>query len=424
MSRADAPLRAGGGAPRAPKRFRAGTQRTIAPAETVARVRPLMPVLGITRVANITGLDSIGVHAVMVCRPNARSVAVSQGKGLDLDAARASGLMEALESFHAERVDHPLRLASYNDMRFTRPVIDLAGLPRIAASPFHPARRLLWIEGADLIGGGPLWLPFDLVHTCYTLPLPEGSGCFFMSSNGLASGNHALEAVSHAICEVVERDATAVWHARGAAARAAARLDLATVDDPGCLEVLWKLRRAGVAVAVWDTTSDIGIPSFHCWIVERSAHSLRPLPMGVGSGCHPCREVALLRALTEAAQTRLTQISGARDELSRLDIEQGCYADAIAAARAEACAAGPGRSLRTFQRVPTRSTGSLDEDVAWELERLRAAGIEQVALVDLTKPEIGIPVVRVVIPGLEALHDAPGYVPGPRARAARQEGAS
>jgi ribosomal protein S12 methylthiotransferase accessory factor len=193
------------------------------------------------------------------------------------------------------------------------------------------------------------------------------------------------------------------------------------VDDPGCLAVLGKLHRAGVAAAVWETTSDVGIPSFHCSIVERSAHPLRPVPPGVGSGCHPCREVALLRALTEAAQTRLTQISGARDELSRVDLEGARDAGVIAAARAEACAAGPGRR---FQDVPTCSTGSLDEDVAWELERLRAAGIEQVAVVDLTKPEIGVPVVRVVIPGLEALHEAPGYVPGPRARAASEAGAS
>src|SRR5947209_7315915 len=87
-----------------PKGFRAGTHRVISPAETCARVRPLMPVMGITRIANITGLDSIGIPVVMVCRPNSRALAVAQGKGLDLDAAKASGLMESVESYHAERI--------------------------------------------------------------------------------------------------------------------------------------------------------------------------------------------------------------------------------------------------------------------------------------------------------------------------------
>lgn len=72
--------------------------RSVPPAETVARVRRFMPAFGITRIANVTGLDTIGIPVVMVCRPNSRSISVSQGKGPDLDAARASGLMESVES--------------------------------------------------------------------------------------------------------------------------------------------------------------------------------------------------------------------------------------------------------------------------------------------------------------------------------------
>ena len=74
------------------KAYLRGTHRQRPPAETVARVRQLMPVMGITRVANVTGLDFVGVPVVMVTRPNSRSLAVSQGKGLDLDTAKASGL--------------------------------------------------------------------------------------------------------------------------------------------------------------------------------------------------------------------------------------------------------------------------------------------------------------------------------------------
>src|SRR5437879_70136 len=101
------------------KSWHAGTHRLIPPADTVSRLRPLMPVMGITRIADVTGLDHIGIPVVMVCRPNARSLSVSQGKGLDVDAARASGLMESVEFHHAERITLPLKLASLSELRYT-----------------------------------------------------------------------------------------------------------------------------------------------------------------------------------------------------------------------------------------------------------------------------------------------------------------
>src|SRR3990172_2594314 len=98
------------------KAYWLGTHRSVSPEETVARLRPLMTAMGITRGANLTGLDRIGVPVVAVCRPNSRSIAVAQGKGLTLEAAKASGLMEATETFHAERIDRPLKLSSLEEM--------------------------------------------------------------------------------------------------------------------------------------------------------------------------------------------------------------------------------------------------------------------------------------------------------------------
>src|SRR5580765_5231252 len=97
-------------APVAPKLYFRGTHRTCTPQETLARMRPLLPGMGITRIANVTGLDRTGIPVVMVSRPNARSVTVSQGKGVTLDAAKASGIMEALEVWHAERIANSLKL--------------------------------------------------------------------------------------------------------------------------------------------------------------------------------------------------------------------------------------------------------------------------------------------------------------------------
>src|SRR5690606_6321004 len=133
---------------------------------------------------------------------------------------------------------HPLKLATWNELRFSHDLISVEALPRISISKFTPVTGLLWIGGSDLFTGRPLWLPYELVHTNYTLPLPSGSGCFVMSSNGLASGNHPLEAVSHALCEVVERDAAALFRLSDLQAQAARRVDLDSIVDEGCRALL------------------------------------------------------------------------------------------------------------------------------------------------------------------------------------------
>jgi ribosomal protein S12 methylthiotransferase accessory factor len=133
-----------------------------------------------------------------------------------------------------------------------------------------------------------------------------------------------------------------------------------------------------------------------------------------GSGCHPSRAVALVRALTEAAQVRLTYIAGNRDDLVASEYREsqdqrlgGALLDAVSAA-------APGRA---FRDVPNFDTDELALDVQWELERLAAAGLHQVIAIDLTRADFAIPVTRVVIPGLEWDCTHPHYVPGRRARA-------
>ncbi|HVG63543.1 MAG TPA: YcaO-like family protein [Hyalangium sp.] len=407
--------------PRTLKRFRAGTHRLAAPEETLERATRLMPVLGITRIANVTGLDTLGIPVVMVTRPNARSLSVAQGKGLTLAAAKASGLMEAIESYHAEHITLPLKLATYHQLCFTHRLADLAALPRYTSSAFHPDFRTLWIEGRSLADGGSRWLPYELVHTDFTLPFPPGSGSFVMSSSGLASGNHLAEAISHGLCELIERDAATLWWFRGREEKLATRVDLDTVDDPACREVLGKYRSAGVAVSVWDITSDVGVAAFRCVIAAREPELQRRIGPMAGFGCHPAREIALLRALTEAAQSRLTLISGARDDMLSQRLDTQTYLGRLRQFHEHW--EEPGQR-RPFGAVPTYESDTLEGDVAWTLERLRAASLPDAVVVDLSKPELGTAVVRVVVPGLECLHDLPGYAPGARARAvlsSRQE---
>jgi YcaO-like protein with predicted kinase domain len=395
----------------ATKAYRRGTHRAVTPEETLARVASLFAKTGITRVANITGLDRVGIPVVAVCRPNSRSLSVSQGKGITLAAAKASGVMEALELYHAENISLPLAWGTRRDLSCGRTLVDTSRLMPARRSPFHDDYPILWVESRCLLQSHPVWVPFETVHTNACWPEPAGSGCFACTSNGLASGNHRLEAICHAIGEVVERDAVTLWRRN----RSGPRLDLATVDDPGCDALLSQFERAGLGVLVWNVTSDVGIATFLCTVFERSLDPALAIFTSNGSGCHPDRCVALSRALTEAAQSRLTLIAGSRD-----DLEHAMYCEPRASGPMMAYfqAEFASRAGVPFYSIPHRDHAGFDEDVAWQLDRLRSAGFDRALCVDLSIPDFPVTVVRVLVPGLEGSDNVADYVPGPRARAA------
>ncbi|MEO0772077.1 MAG: YcaO-like family protein, partial [Pseudomonadota bacterium] len=294
------------------KAFQSGTHRIRAPEDTLARAAPHLAAMGITRVANVTGLDRIGIPVVNAFRPNSRSLSVSQGKGMTLSAAKASAVMEAIEGFHAEEIDLVRMEGSHDDLRRSRRMIDMARLAYLRDTEFDEDRELIWHEAQDLMSDAPVLVPSELVHTDYTLPRGPQAGCFVASTNGLASGNHALEAIVHGICEVMERDAHTLWELGDTGQKAASQLDLSTVTDPACREVIDRLQAADMEVGVWDMTGDVGVATFNCLITDarhEQGHS------GGGAGTHICRDIALMRALTEAVQVRTNYITGARDDL-------------------------------------------------------------------------------------------------------------
>ncbi len=395
------------------KAYRRGTHRTARPDDTVSRLRPLLEAFGITRIANLTGLDRTGIPVVMVCRPNARSSAVFHGKGVDMPAARASGLMEAIETWHAEHVRLPLRLGSAAELGTGFAMAEVESLPRVPGGRFHPNLTMLWVEGLDLMGGGQVLVPFETVHMNGTVSGLPGAGCFAASTNGLASGNHLLEAASHALCEVIERDATSLWNRLHPSLRAERRVDLATVDDDASRAVLDRMEQAGLDVAVWETTTDIGVPAFECIMIDRSGEIGH---VGRGAGCHPTRGVALLRALTEAVQVRMTYIVGSREDIGHADYQPSTLDRRLHHARA--LMRGTTR-MRDFRAAGRHDFDDFAAELAWLLERLRAAAIRQVIAVDLSRPEHDVSVVRVVVPGLEGSDHLPDYVPGPRAQSIR-----
>ena len=397
------------------KLHRAGTHRSRSPADTLAWVAPLAKQFGITRIANLTGLDRTGIPVVMVCRPNARSSAVFHGKGLDMDCARASGVMEAIETWHAEHVRLPLRFESVSQLGERGRTADVDKLPRLPDRQLDMEAPLLWAQGRNLIDGEALWAPFELVNAHSTRDGPPGSGCFNGSTNGLASGNHRLEATSHALCELIERDATALWRQSEVSEQDRRRLDLASVDDPDCLDVLARFTRADIDLAVWDVTTDVGVPAFQCYAIDQTGEIGH---LGVGAGCHPSRDVALLRALTEAAQVRTTYIAGSREDILHSDYHPARLAARSAEMRALLRRAG---ERRDFKTLPGFEFETFESEVDWLVDRLRLSGVDQVISFDLTRPEYEIPVIRIVASGLEGFdHNPAAHAPGPRALGVRR----
>ena len=169
-------------------------------------------------------------------------------------------------------------------------------------------------------------------------------------------------------------------------------------DDEGCRWLLGRFAAAGVGVRVWDVTSNIGIAAFVCDIREMSDDPKLGMRRFRGAGCHPDRGIALSRALTEAAQTRLTYVVGARDDLPLSDYEvRGNMVVAEVVLDVLRAAGAPMK----FQDVASAESEDIVGDTAWALERLRDAGAGQVVAVDLSRSHLAIMVTRVVIPGRE-----------------------
>lgn len=399
---------------RTPKAYWHGAQRAVSPQETLTRVMGPARALGMTRVANVTGLDYLGIPVFMAIRPNARSLSVSQGKGLEPESAAASALMETLELAHAEEPTLRRVSASYAALKRRARVVDPRLFPSAGERPSLD-QEMRWVEGVNLTDGSSLFVPFDLVDCRFD---DRRRSPFVRSSNGLASGNVWLEAVCAGICEVIERDATSLWLHRTAAERRKRRVDPSSIRDRDWRNLISTLEQRGVTVALWDVTTDVEVASVICRIKEAVGHAPHTSRPFWGAGCHLAREVALIRAVTEAAQARLTYIAGSRDDLYCRNYEP---ADAPSVLQMVSDHWEQQQAPRLFESIPSNAGHTFEEDLTQLLARLKSTGLSQVIAVDLTNEQFGIPVVRIIVPGLEVHDELNRLKPGPRARALARE---
>jgi ribosomal protein S12 methylthiotransferase accessory factor len=323
--------------------------------------------------------------------------------------------MESLELAHAEKPQIEIRHATAADIATVGEVIDLARLPCARHSVFGSATRLAWTPARRLGTAKTVWVPLEIVNADACVPRPEGAGSFLHTTNGLASGNIGDEAILHGLCELVERDAIALWHFATPARQAASRIDPDSVNVDVAADIIRKLRGAEIEPIIWDVTSDVGIATIRVVLHDETSDPVtNPLPASGGAGCHPVRTIALCRALTEAAQSRLTLIAGSRDDAGRARYRETQNAAALETFRDLAhdrfCA-------RPFASVPDAAPPSVSAALEWVISRLGRAGMSDVLVVDLSYPGMPISVVRVIVPGLEGATDSPSYCPGVRVRA-------
>jgi ribosomal protein S12 methylthiotransferase accessory factor len=394
-----------------------GTVRADAVTSSLARARAVMPALGITRLANVTGLDHVGVPTWMAVRPLALSLSVSQGKGLTHDLAKVSALMECIEVHHAEHFvpRGPMRSlrAAANDASHVHPLL----LPIRPDVAIDDGARAEWVAGRSVRDGAVRWVPRDCIEIDSS-PRRMRNSLFVGSTNGLASGNTHDEAILHALCEIIERDQQAFWLARRELSLDArpSRLRLDSVTDPNCRWLVGRCREAGLDVAAWYTTQEMPVPCFACVVFDRNARTFYP-QRASGSGCHPYRRIALSRAITEALQSRLTFIAGGRDDAYWSLYRDGLRADDEAGriwGEAEVAEA----ACLDFEDVPEAPPmTSIEASLEWVLEKLAGVGFGEAIVVDLTQTQIEIPVVHVTVPGAEGIVTHAGYTPGPRMQA-------
>jgi ribosomal protein S12 methylthiotransferase accessory factor len=290
------------------KVFRTGTHRVRLPEQTWELIEPLLGDYGITRIADVTGLDVLGVPVAMSVRPLARTLSVSQGKGQNFLLAKISAAMEAMEFWHTE-FRHPALAHQGTPARDLDLPYRIEELALGADALITEDTVLDWVTATGLGGGAVAPVPARLV----TVPRDERSSWFppglFWSTNGLASGNNYQEACLHAIYEVIERDAVS-RRINGAPAE---YVEPMSVDDPGCAEVIERITAAGATLRITRVSSRFDVPCFGAtvWSPDFPVVCL-------GWGAHLDAGVALSRAVTEAAQSRLTMIAGSRDDLPKM----------------------------------------------------------------------------------------------------------
>ncbi|MBI5507841.1 MAG: YcaO-like family protein [Deltaproteobacteria bacterium] len=323
----------------------------------------------------------------------------ASGKGLTAEQAQASAIMELAERYSWIHFDYEhapgYRLATHAEIVAT-------GVETVPASyflsnfPFLTERepyerdllrtRLRWVLGTRLVDGSPYYYPLNWHNMLY-------------SSNGLASGNRFEEAVLQGLCEVIERETIFRLHMEK---RLGASIDLTSLTHPLLREVLQTGENNGIRWSVVDMTSDLGVPSMVVRGTRPADEGLLTYE-GVGHGCHPDPEKAIIRALSEYFEgfswmCKVQERFGAdfKGLQALLPIGNlGFHALYNPEVLRDTTGVIP------VGRVPSVARSDIKEEIELIVGALEAKGYT-VVVIDKSYPPLTIPVVRVFVPEMRS----------------------
>lgn len=371
--------------------FFEGTQRVTSPEKTIENYEGKLKTAGITRITEITHLDRIKIPVFSAIRPTSQGggVSVYAGKGIGISQAKASAIMEGFERYSAERQDSDEVIVGNVDGNCINP----DSLILTKETQHYSNFELEWSTAFDLIDEKEYYIPTNAIYHPY---VPENNcmALFKGNTNGLASGNVIEESILHGMFEVIERDAWSIYELTRKNSR---QIDLNTIESDLIKGLLEKFQENGIKIILMDITADIKVPTILASADDTVTKDAGLLSIGIGTHLDP--EIAVLRALTEVAQSRATQIQGAREDTIRADIVRKVGYEKTKKKYRHYF--NEKENKINLSDIENRSTSSLKDDIETVIEELKRNGVEHVLYKDLTRPEIGVNVARVIIPTME-----------------------
>ena len=271
------------------------------PEDTLKAIDPWLKKCGVSRLADLTGMDNIGIPVYASIRPDSKSLKVDSGKGTTKAQARCSAAMESLERWALDEIP----LASLRQQTTDSREISFQ-LNRGAQLTEYVLRSIQWCEATDHLTGSLVQVPY------YAVKLYDGSEglhekCWYASTNGLAAASTREDAILGGLYEAIERDGVHLAITAALNGVEMPRLDLSSID---CAELVSKINDAGARIFIFDARNETRVPCFMGLIVDTER-----LGLWRGYGAHSDKHIALTRAICETAQTRAILMAGARDDI-------------------------------------------------------------------------------------------------------------
>ena len=375
-----------------PKVYILETHRAKTPDSTLQFIERMKEVIGMKSFWNATSVDRIGIP-VFTCdrlRPDG-STTSHTGKGVSPIQAQVSITMEAIERYCSEFMKEYRKMlipGSYNLLRTQCNVLDPETLILSSNSNYHHDGEIYWVRGYDLLREEMILVPACAVYHPYH---EDKTFLFATHTNGIAAGNTMEEAVIHGLAEVIERDAWSI------AQYTLNYTDALFIEDRPenqfIIDIFKKLEAAEIEIFAKDITSDIGVPVVAAF--SRDLVHRRMLPID-GFGAHLDPRVAMIRALLEVTTTRALF-------LQKYGLE-GMQGSPLYLSSREEDNHDPrfyAYRQKGFSELEVGYSQDILQDIRSIMKRLSSRGLTRVIAVNLTRKDVGIPTVRMIVPGME-----------------------